>query len=140
MTPDLEPSGLGHDLLTEWAPWANDDREDRHSWSVKPRIDRGYHGTPPDNYWVTDKILAPHRVDKDIYWRLVARWYLDGKTYDQITRDLGPSWPEKRIALSLVQICAKVEREFLDIRDAVLKIRRVKVGPRSPVRIIALTV
>jgi len=137
LSPELEPSGLGHDLLLEWAPWAENDRDERHSWAVKPRIDRGYHGTPPDNYWVVDRILAPHHREKSITWRLVVRWYVDKKSYDQITLDLGPNWPEKRIRLSLVQICAMIEREFLDSRAAVLKLRRVRCGVRSPATFVA---
>jgi hypothetical protein len=134
---ELEPSGLGHDLLLEWAPWAENDRDERHSWAVKPRVDRGHHGTPPDAYWVVDRILAPHHRDKSITWRLVVRWYVDKKSYQQITLDLGQSWPEKRIRLSLVQIATMVEREYLDIRDDLLRIRRVRCGVRSPVTSVA---
>ena len=131
---ELEPSGLGNDLLVEWAPWARDDAEDRHSWSVKPRVDHGYHGDPPDNFWITDKIVAPHRRDKSVYWLIVSRWYLGEKSYAQITLDLGRHWPEKRIRLNLVSFCELVQREFLDIREVDrARMRAAECKPRSPV-------
>ncbi len=116
MNVELEPSGLGHDLLVEWSPWARDDSEGRHSWHVKPRVDHGYHGDPPENYWLVDKIVAPHRRDRSVYWLVVSRWYLGEKSYAQIALDLGPHWPEKRIRLNLVCFCELVAREFLDMR------------------------
>lgn len=112
----LIPQGLGHDLLTTWAPWARDDRDERHSWAVKPRVMRGYWGNPPDEYWIVDKIVAPHRRDGKPHWRLVARWYLGEKSAHQISMELGrKDWPEKRVLMNLVIFCSLVEREYLDV-------------------------
>ena len=124
---ELEPSGLGHDLLLEWAPWAREDRDERHSWHVKPRVDHGYHGDPPDDFWIVEKILAPLKRDRTVYWRMAAQWYLGEKSYAQITLDMGPNWPEKRIRLNLVCLCELVQREYLDFKEEATRMRNCRV-------------
>jgi hypothetical protein len=114
---ELDPSGLGHDLLVDWAPWARDDSDERHSWAVKPRIDHGHHGTPPDEFWVVDKIVAPHRRDETSYWKAVSRYYLGERSYEEIARDIGRDWSVNRVRINLVAFCALVEREFGDWQD-----------------------
>jgi hypothetical protein len=119
----LEPNGLGHELLLEWAPWARDDREGGgHSWSVKPRVDPGYHGDPPKNFYIVEKIVAPHQRDKTDYWRAVSRWYLGEASPDWIARQLG--WSELRVRSNVIVFCALVEREWRDYTDA----RRVVIS------------
>lgn len=135
MTPDLEPSGLGHDLLTSWAPWVREDKDPSLRWTCGPRVVRGYHGDWPLEVQITDKILAPLRRDKSVYWTMAAHWYIGEKTFTQITRDLGPQWPEKRIRLNLVCLCELVSREYLDSREFFrARIRAGECHPRSPVR------
>lgn len=137
---DLEPSGLGNDLLIDWAPWAREDRREDPSWSAewsgRPRIDHEYGGDPPDDFWIVEKILAPQRVLRSVYWTICAHWYLGEKSYAQIARDLGKNWPEKRIRLNLVCLCELVAREYLDFRDAERIVQRRRVGPHSPVRFV----
>ena len=111
---DLAPSGLGHELLLEWAPWARDDGDGRASWNVKPRVDHAYWGDPPDNYWIVDKIVAPHRRDRNDYWNVVARFYLAEHEPWEIARMLG--WSELRVRTVLCVFCGVVEREFNDVK------------------------
>jgi hypothetical protein len=128
---ELEPSGLGHDLLMDWAPWARDDRREGPSWSAewsgRPRIDHEYGGDPPEDFWIVDKIVAPHRRDDTTYWQVASSWYLGEKSYSQITRDLGPQWPEKRIRLNLVCFAELVAREYLDFKEGAARIRNRRV-------------
>lgn len=120
----LEPEGLGHELLLEWAPWARDDNEGGgHSWSVKPRVDPGYHGDPPDNFWVVDKIIAPHRRDRSSYWKIVGGVYLGERACWEIADLLG--WSETRVRMNLLAFCALVEREYRDYTES----RRVVITP-----------
>lgn len=109
--------GLGHELLLEWAPWARDDR-DGESWgqSVGPRVARGYHGDPPKNFFVVDKIVAPHRVEKSSYWIVVSMFYLGERAEWEIARELG--WSEQRVLMNLAAFGGLVEREFRDLRAA----------------------
>jgi hypothetical protein len=104
--PEFEPSGLGHDLLLDWAPWARDDRREEPSWSAewsgRPRIDHEYGGDPPEDFWIVDKIVAPQRRDGTTYWHVASRFYLGEKSYAQITIDLGKNWPEKRVRFNLI--------------------------------------
>lgn len=137
MTPELEPSGLGHDLLLAWAPWARNEGDGQASWSVRPRIEKGYDGDPPDDFWIVEKILAPQKVLGSVYWKMAAHWYLGEKTFAQITLDLGPNWPEKRIRLNLVCLCELVAREYLDFREVERKLRPRRTGPHSPVKFVA---
>jgi hypothetical protein len=125
--PELEPSGLGHDLLLDWAPWARDDGDERHSWAVKPRIDHGHHGTPPDEFWIVDKIVAPQRRDGTTYWHVASRFYLGEKSYAQITIDLGKNWPEKRVRFNLMCFAEMVGREYLDFKEEASRIRNRRV-------------
>ena len=119
---ELEICGLGHDLLYAWAPWARDDHEgERKSWAVKPRVDHGYHGDPPKNFFIVDKIVAPHRVQKDAYWRVTSAFYLGERSIWEIADLLG--WSEERVQVNIVVFCGLVEREWRDYTDA----RRVRI-------------
>lgn len=113
-----EPSGLGHELLTEWGIYAENDRDGRESWSVKPRVDPGYHGDPPDRWYVVNRIVSQRaRIDgrkgyTDFY-RLVSRFYLGSKSYSMIQKDLNkPEWWVKSM---LVWACETTKREFVDV-------------------------
>lgn len=115
----LQLEGLGHELLIEWAPWARDDKDgERASWSVKPRVDPGYHGDPPDNFFVVDKIVAPHRRDKSLYWRTVSAYYLGERAPWEIATLLGPGWSERGVLSNIIAFGALVEREWRDYTDA----------------------
>jgi hypothetical protein len=112
----MELEGLGHELLMEWAPWARDDGDgSRHSWALKPRVDPGYHGDPPKNFFVVDKIVAPHRVKKDTYWKAASAFYLGERGLPEIGRSLG--WSEGHVMTTLIVFAALVEREFRDYND-----------------------
>lgn len=128
----LEPCGLGHDLLWEWAPWARDDSDGRSSWNVKPRLGRGYWGDPPPNFKIVDKIVAPYRAAKQkllkepwevtewdrenaYWWEPVAQYYLGLHQPIEIASALG--WSELRVCTVLCLFCGQVEREFKDWRD-----------------------
>ena len=115
MRLEIRLEGLGHDLLTAWAPWARDDSDDRHSWSVKPRVARGYHGDPPPEFFVVDKIVAPHRRDRSAYWQVVARYYLAEASPHFIARELG--WSEQRVMMNLAAFAELVGREFTDYQE-----------------------
>lgn len=114
----VELGGMGHDLLCIWAPWARDDNEGGHSWAMGPRVAKGYHGDPPDEFWIVDKIVAPHRRDKSVYWNVTSRFYLGERSFTEIRIELGPSWPEKRIRFNLAIFCSLVEREYRDWKDS----------------------
>jgi hypothetical protein len=86
---NLEPQGLGHELLMEWAPWSREDREGGHSWHVKPRVDRGFHGTPPERVYRVERIVARMKIDHHNYYRVIARYYLDQLLPHQIAPNLG---------------------------------------------------
>lgn len=122
-TTELKLEGFGHELLENWAPWARDDSEGHHSWNMKTSTGRGYWGDPPDEYWIVDKIVAPHRRDKSNYWLCVSRYYLGERALWEITKELGYHWPEKRVLLNLVAFGALVEREYRDYLDAHPEIR-----------------
>lgn len=120
-SPDLILDGPGHDLLMAWAPWARDDNIGGNGVAVgylKPRLDRAHDGEPPRDYWIVDKIVAPHRRDRTNYWTAVAMFYLGERCLWEIAKELGPTWPEKRVMLNLVAFCALVEREFRDYNAA----------------------
>lgn len=125
---EIKLEGLGHELLLNWAPWARDDSEERHSWSVRPRVDRGYHGDPPDQFWVVDKIVGPHRRDRTPYWNVVSRWYLGEVAMHLIVKEMG--WSETRVMMNLVAFASMVEREYRDMLDAVAP-GRYKISPQS---------
>jgi hypothetical protein len=115
----LEPQGMGHELLVEWAPWARDDNDgERKSWAVKPRIDHGYHGDPPENFWIVDKIVAPHRRDRSAYWKAVSGFYLGERAPWEIASLLGPAWNERRVLVNIVEFGALVEREWRDYTES----------------------
>lgn len=114
---EFRPQGLGHELLLEWAPWARDDSDgERHSWALKPRVDPGYHGDPPPNFWVVDKIVAPHRRDKSPYWLVCGAFYLGERAEWEIAKTLG--WSEQRVLMNLAAFCCLIEREYLDARGS----------------------
>lgn len=108
----IVPKGLGHDLLIRWAPWARDDSDNRHSWNVKPRVASAYKGDPPDEYWIVDKIVAPHKRERDDFWRLVSRHYLGEMDFRMIARELKkPEWWCRQVTC---WACEIVRREFED--------------------------
>ena len=108
-----EPKGLGNDLLIEYAHYARDDREGRASWSVKPRVDPGYHGDPPDSWYVVNRIVAQHKAENKDFWNVVSRWYLGEKPVWLIQREINkPDW---WIYSTLTWATNLVEREYLDI-------------------------
>src|SRR5690606_38995751 len=126
----LELQGLGHELLLAWAPWARDDAEGKHSWNVRPRVDRGYHGDPPREFFVVDKIVAPFRLaairvkrfpwqarDQDkwdaLWWEVASRYYLGEQDPGMMAEQMG--WSEQRVLANLVAFGALVEREFRDL-------------------------
>lgn len=113
---EIRLEGLGHELLLEWAPWARDDNEGKHSWAVKPRVQAGYHGDPPERFFVVDKIVAPHRRDRSNYWQVVGAFYLGERAEWEIAKELG--WSEQRVLMNLAAFCGLVEREYLDMRRA----------------------
>jgi hypothetical protein len=120
----MAPEGLGDELLREWAPWARDDNEgEGHSWSVKPRIDPGFHGTPPDRFFVVNRIVASHKREQAHFWAVVSRWYLGEKPVWLICRELDrPDW----WVLQKACWCAElVSREYRDYTDK----RRVVIAP-----------
>ena len=85
---NLEPSGLGHELLSEWCGWYRDDREGRHRWHVTPRVDRGYHGDPPERVFRVERIVARIKIDHHRYYSVIARYYLDQLLPHQIAPKL----------------------------------------------------
>lgn len=109
---NLEPSGLGHELLREWAPWVRDDAEGGHSWAVKPRVDRGYHGDPPSRVNRVDKIVARMKLYHRRYYDVVAHYYLGEKTFAQISMDLQVTQGWARTML--LAACGLVEMQFRD--------------------------
>ena len=115
----LEPSGLGHDLLTEWAAWARDDRDGRSSWSVKPRIAHGYHGDPPDRWFVVNRIVSRLLHGEKAFREVVKPYYLGGPTANsngysiaEIARMVKRS--EQGVLVTLLHVCGIVEREYRD--------------------------
>lgn len=122
--PIMEPEGLGDELLKEWAPWARDDNEgEGHSWSVKPRVDPGYHGDPPDRFFVVNRIVAEHKRQQAVFWNVVSRWWLGEKPVWLICRELGKDdWWVRQKACWAAGI---VEREFRDYTES----RRVVIAP-----------
>ena len=127
MRETLEPNGLGHELLLEWAPWARDDNDDgkRQAWASDQRVERGYHGDPPENFWIVDKVVAPQRKDRTVFWTVTAMYYLGERSPYQIAKILGSEWSERRVLLNLCGFGALVEREWRDYTDA----RRVVIAP-----------
>lgn len=111
----FELQGLGHELLLEWSPWARDDREEGHSWHVRPRVDRGFHGTPPDRVMRVDKIVARIRIEHPPYYRVVARYYLDELQPWQMTQVLGQT--QGWIRTMLLAACGLVELRYRDVDD-----------------------
>lgn len=110
----LEITGLGHDLLLEWGQWNRDDRDGRASWSAKPRVDPGHHGTPPERVEFVDKLIARHRLNYHDHWRVIAQYYLDDRETWEISRRMGRAWPERRVRTVLLAMCGLVEREYRD--------------------------
>ena len=113
---DLEPEGLGHELLREWAPWAREDAEGGASWAIKPRVERGYHGDPPDRVMLVDKIVARMRAEHHSYYRVIARYYLDGLLPWQMETELRqtPGW----IRTMLLAGCGLVELRYKEVLES----------------------
>jgi len=106
----LEPEGLGHDLLLEWAPWYREDGEGGHSWAVKPRIDRGYHGDPPERVHRVERIVAKIKVEHHAYYRVIARYYLDQLLPHQMAPILG--YTEGWTRSMILAACGLVEMRY----------------------------
>jgi len=111
---DFRLEGLGYDLLTEWGNWMRNDSENRASWSVKPRVDRGYHGDPPDRVMWLDKHIAKHKLEYRSDWSVISRYFLSDLQIWQIAKGL--RWPEGRVQAVLARMCGMVERDYL-LRD-----------------------
>lgn len=109
-----EPSGLGDELLWEWAAFARDDRAEGHnSWSVQPRTDKAYHGDPPDRWFLVNKIVCRFQADpNDRLYPVIKHWYLGEKMPWQIALDLNRS--EYHIRSAACWACEQVRREYLD--------------------------
>jgi hypothetical protein len=112
----LEPAGVGHELLTEWAPWYREDREGKHSWHVKPRVDRGYHGDPPERVFRVERIVARIKVDHHRYYSVIARYYLDQLLPHQIAPALHitEGWCRSMILAS----CGLVELRYREVLES----------------------
>lgn len=108
----LEPQGLGHELLLEWAPWVREDREPSASWSVKPRVDHGYHGDPPERVNKVDKIVARIRLEHHHYYRVISRYYLDQLLPHQMAAVLG--YTEGWTRSMILAACGLVEMRYRD--------------------------
>ena len=106
----LEPQGLGHDLLLEWAPWYREDREGGHSWSVRPRIDKGFHGTPPERVHRVEKIVAKIKIEHRQYYSVIARYYLDELQPWQMVDVLNQT--EGWVRTMLLAACGLVELRY----------------------------
>ena len=109
---DLEPQGPGHDLLLEWAPWYREDRESGHSWHVKPRVDRGYHGDPPERIVRVERIVARMKLTHKPYYSVVTRYYLDELQPWQIVATMGNT--EGWVRTMLLAACGLVEMRYRD--------------------------
>jgi hypothetical protein len=108
----LEPSGLGHDLLSEWGAWHKDDGEGWASWSVKPRIDPGYHGTPPNRVLLVERILAPIKLREPRRYKIIEHRYRRDYPVWLLAREVGAT--EADVSNTLWHACGIVEREFGD--------------------------
>lgn len=115
MVEQLEPEGLGHELLEEWGQWMRDDRAGRESWAVKPRIAAGYHGDPPDRVNFVDRLIAVHRLKYRDDWRVIAQFYLDDRRPWEIAGRMRCA--EGRVRAVLLHMCGMVEREYRDWRN-----------------------
>ena len=104
--------GLGHDLLTEWGLWCRNDSGGRQSWHVKPRIDIGYHGDPPDRVNWLDKLIAQHKLKYHSDWSIISRFYLNDLQIWQIAKSM--RCPESRVETTLMRMAGLVEREYND--------------------------
>ena len=135
MIDALQPSGLGNDLLVEWGQWYRDDRDGREAWSVKPRVDPGFHGTPPESAQIVDKIVSSHRLKYQRDWSIIAQRYLDDRMPWEIAKRM--NWPEARVLTLLVCMCGMAEREYRDRKsvDNRIKVRKNRhnlCGIRAP--------
>ena len=108
-----EPTGLGHEQLTEWAGFARDSAETFHSWAVKPRVDKGYDGDPPDRWFVVNRIIGNLKRDADNFWPVVSRYYLGEMPLWLMERELNRS--QHSLLVSLNWACELVRREYLDV-------------------------
>lgn len=109
----LEPSGLGHDLLSEWATFSRDDGDGRASWSVKPRVDHAYHGDPPDRWYVVNRIVSRLLIRESVFRSVVKRYYLAELRPWEIAEITGRS--ERDVLTILLHVAGLVEREYRDL-------------------------
>ena len=105
-----EPQGFGHELLTEWGQWFRDDGDGRASWAVKPRVDRGFHGEPPDRVRFVDKVIAHHKISHKAHWSVISRYYLSDLSEWQIAKGMG--WDRTRVNTVLLTVCGLVESRW----------------------------
>lgn len=111
----LQPSGLGHELLLEWAPWSRDDNEGSASWSAKPRVDRGYHGDPPDRWYIVNRIVSMLLHGEPEYRQVVKPYYLGERAAWEIARSVGRT--EVGVLTTLCHVCWLVAREYVDYTE-----------------------
>lgn len=126
-----EPEGLGAELLIEWGQIMRDDPEHRYSWSVKPRLDRAYHGDPPERVRFVDRLIAQHRLTHHDHWSVVARRYLSDLAVWQIAK--GMKWSEGRVLAVLHHVSGLVEREFHSVEKGRCRFTP-KPSPSSSIR------
>lgn len=123
----MEPDGMGHELLLEWAPWARDDNEgENHSWSVKPRVDPGYHGDPPERFFIVNRIVAEHKREQAHFWAVVSRWYLGEQPVWLICRELDrPEWWVMQKACWASDLVGREFRDYTEHRRVVITPARI---------------
>lgn len=113
-TQAIAPHGFGHELLTEWAPFARDDNEGRASWGSEERTSPGHHGTPPDRWYVVNRIVSRLLAAEREYKDVVKPYYLGERPAWEIARSLGRT--EIGVLATLWHVCSLVEREYSDWR------------------------
>lgn len=127
----MQPEGFGHELLLEWAPWARDDNaEGGHSWSVKPRVDPGYHGDPPERFFVVNRIVAEHKREQAHFWAVVSRWYLGEQPLWLICRELdrGDWWVLQKVCWA-AELVGREYRDYTESRRVGPSCARSKRNP-----------
>ena len=55
---------------------------------MNPRIDRGFHGIPPERVHRVERIVARIKIDNHRYYSVIARYYLDQLLPHQIAPGL----------------------------------------------------
>lgn len=108
---EQEPTGYGHELLTEWAEWTRGGLGGgHHEWSVRERLDRE-RDTIPDRILEIDRLVAQFCREHPHYRKIVSSYYLDGRlTYWEIGGRWG--YTPGFVRLCVQAACDWVDREF----------------------------